>query len=128
MVDETTTAPVAPIRSEHVHAWAGVHRGGSAHATHVHPAVGLAGTFYASLPEGGDAQHQAGQLHFTDPRVGSHGVDVRFTPKQGDVVLFPPWLPHRVASTFGKVPRVAVSFNVDGAWEHTSETNLVFVF
>ena len=69
----------------------------------------------------------AGRLIFKDPRGFLPPFDqssIRHTPVEGEVVLFPPWLPHAVAPARGdcrspqhgrpREPRVSLSFNYHG--------------
>ena len=82
--------------------WASVHEHDSHHQSHVHNDGLLSGVFYANVPA------DAGHLVFSDPRGVSpyHPQESplspfdehRIAPKVGDIVLFPPWLPHRVES------------------------------
>lgn len=130
--------------------WASVHRGDSSHPLHVHEDALVSGVFYASVPSG------AAELIFSDPRGvspyavagGGEGVSApavspppfdqehRVQPTQGDLLLFPPWLPHRVedgghgaaqappevAAFDPSSCRVSVSFNVLGGWQATAST------
>ena len=55
-------------------------------------------------------------LTLQDPRgvrPPFHRNRLRYQPRAGELVLFPPWLAHNVGATCGaKKPRVALSFNV----------------
>lgn len=47
------------------------------------------------------------------------GTEFGFTPTDGTMVLFPSWMPHRVAPSelsTGAGPRVSLSFNLEGDW------------
>jgi len=47
-------------------------------------------------------------------------------PKEGELVLFPPWLTHGVTPTSSLDPRVSISFNLMGDWTKTGDTNFQF--
>ena len=98
-------------------AWGNVHDAGGFNMSHIHQGALLSGVFYASAPPG------SGAIVFRDPRAGPfHGlrawrgqnayVESRFTPRDGTMLLFPPWLEHWVEPHAGPSPRYAVAFNV----------------
>jgi uncharacterized protein (TIGR02466 family) len=98
------------------HVWASVHHACSLHPVHVHPGATLSGVLYvATEPDGG-------QLVFTDPRGALPPFDdhrLGFRPAPGDMLIFPPWLPHEVTSSArcgltasDAPPRVSISFNL----------------
>ena len=111
-----------PVSAEHMDVWASVHDGcNSMHPTHVHPGATLSGVLHVRVPRA------AGRLIFKDPRGFLPPFDlssIRHTPVEGEVVLFPPWLPHAVAPARGdcrspqhgrpREPRVSLSFNYNG--------------
>lgn len=111
-----------PVSAEHMEVWASVHDGcNSVHPTHVHPGATLSGVLHVRVPRA------AGRLIFKDPRGFLPPFDlssIRHTPVEGEVVLFPPWLPHAVAPARGdcrspqhgrpREPRVSLSFNYHG--------------
>ncbi len=90
--------------------WASCHGDVSGHPQHVHEDALMSGVFYANLPSTGG---RVGDIVFADPRgaspfAGAERDDAaetapppfdaghRVKPTLGDVLVFPPWLPHRV--------------------------------
>lgn len=103
--------------------WASVHINGSSHPAHHHLKSAVSGVLYVQIPP------LSGAIVFEDPRgsLPPFGKTFRFSPTVGDLVLFPGWLVHRVeASRTFTLPRISVSFNVDGNWETSSDVNLGF--
>lgn len=102
-----------------LHAWASISNTESAfHAIHTHPDSLISGVYYVSVPSG------AGKIIFHDPRGPFVPFENTFelTPAEGDLVLFPAWLPHTVApSQLSNVrPRISIAFNLPGAWVTTA--------
>mmetsp|Transcript_15358 Transcript_15358/g.21385 ORF Transcript_15358/g.21385 Transcript_15358/m.21385 type:complete len:162 (-) Transcript_15358:65-550(-) len=95
--------------------WASIHYGGSYHEPHNHlsSTADVSGVYYSQVPD------DAGQLVFfnSDACTGQI-LEPRemcaVAPKEGDVILFPPWLTHSVRTTKGLEdnPRVSYAFNV----------------
>ncbi len=99
--------------------WFNVSRPGYSHRNHVHPNNVLSGVYYLKTsPDCGD-------IVFDDPRpqanvllpdahevtpFNNHSYAV--TPEQGQMILFPSWLAHRVAVNRSKSERISLSFNV----------------
>lgn len=107
--------------------WAVINRVGDTNAPHTHPSNLLSGAYYLQIPTG----MVGGEIVFMDPRgaVNSYGSErkdraglkapwdspnVGHTPKQGDLIIFPSWLPHYVKAFGSEDPtaeRVVISFN-----------------
>ena len=83
------------IDPDDLHAWASVHQGGSNHGRHIHYGAAVSAVFYVRAPPG------AGRICFFDPRgeVPPFERSICYAPQPGDLLLFPPWLSHAVAST-----------------------------
>jgi uncharacterized protein (TIGR02466 family) len=99
--------------------WAVVNGKGAANALHIHQRSQLSGVYYVAAPRG------SGDLIFEAPRpphVAGEPVLLHQTmtnarrmaaiPRDGLLVLFPSWLPHRVAANHTDEERIAVSFNL----------------
>lgn len=107
--------------------WAVINRAGDTNAPHTHPGNLVSGAYYLRIPEG----MTGGEIVFMDPRgnvnaYGSHAktqaglqapwdhATVAHAPKQGDLLLFPSWLPHYVNAFRAPAPeaeRIVISFN-----------------
>ena len=93
---ENWTASAPRADPSRLRVWASVHTCHSSHQTHVHPHGALSGVYYVHVPP------SAGLLTLFDPR-GVHAAPpfgittVEHAPSAGDVVAFPPWLPHAVS-------------------------------
>ena len=109
---------VPALRAGDFHVWASVHPSCSIHPTHVHPGATLSGVLYVAT------EPDDGQIVFTDPRGTLPPFDdhrLGFRPAPGDILIFPPWLPHEVTSS-GRCgsatasadsrPRTSISFNL----------------
>lgn len=120
---------------DELQAWANVHRRSGTHPRHTHPGAVASCVFYTATPPG------AASISFFDPRgdlpplLGNAGMrferELRHSPRAGDLLIFPPWLPHSVGSGDGPRgdgqshaeggdgtktrddgPRVSISFNL----------------
>ena len=111
--------------SQDFHIWASIHTQCSTHPRHVHPGATLSGVMYVAVPSCG------GQLAFADPRgaLPPFEPSIVHGPESGELILFPPWLPHEVtpscdaSSSEHDTPRISISFNYlssrsmeEGAW------------
>jgi uncharacterized protein (TIGR02466 family) len=97
-------------------AWVNLHDPGGFNTLHVHPHVLLAGSYYLRTPEG------AGPVVFRDPRpgvvltslpgTGVHCVSSgSLRPREGQLVIFPHWLDHRVEPNEGNEARIVIAMN-----------------
>jgi uncharacterized protein (TIGR02466 family) len=112
-----------------IYSWFSVHTQNSSHDFHVHDDSMLSAAYYVSVPDG------SGNIVFLDPR-GHHPIHElqdslpqppfisfhRHEPRNGDIVIFPSWLPHGVMPTQGSEARVSLAFNLVGAWFGEKET------
>jgi len=85
----------------------------------------LSGVYYVDVPPG------SGELVFRDPRGPLPPFEHSYAhvPKQGAMAVFPSWLVHEVlptSSAVGTQHRVAISFNLLGQWESTSDVSVAF--
>tara|TARA_R100000963_G_C4595475_1_gene71088 strand:+ start:54 stop:677 length:624 start_codon:yes stop_codon:yes gene_type:complete len=100
-------------------AWANVNPPGASNNTHVHCNSVIAAIYYVEThgPE-------QGSLFFEDPRSSAlqnlpairevnylNTRSIERAPQDHDLLLFPPWLPHRVALNKSKKKRISVSVN-----------------
>ena len=102
-------------------AWANVNPPGGSNTTHVHGNSVLSAVYYVEThgPE-------QGPLIFCDPRPGAmqytplikeindiNTQNIERVPQDHDLLLFPPWLPHRVDLNKSKKRRISVAVNLD---------------
>lgn len=99
--------------------WAVINSKGATNALHIHQRAHLSGVYYVSTPKG------CGDLIFEAPRPpqAERGPSLArqtlknverlaAVPREGMLVLFPSWLPHRVGASQSDAERIAVSFNI----------------
>lgn len=99
--------------------WAAIQRGkGAHHAFHVHEGAVISGVYYSACPLGcaplvlrrpTDCTHASDSLEIRED-------DQILQPKEGDLVLFPPWLEHGVPHAAGEdhdKTRVSWPFNLN---------------
>jgi len=106
-------------------AWAMLYRDGGYATVHTHPNCHFSGVYYIDNA-GEDARTMVtgarscpGDIEFVDTRAtGGYqfpGVNFipafRFTPKAGDLIVFPSWLPHFVHPVVGNEDRMCISCN-----------------
>lgn len=93
-------------------AWANVHEHGGFNTQHLHPHNTFSGAYYLSVPEG------AGPIVFRDPRYAAcmnpigPADESGITPQEGQLLIFPSWLEHRVEVNQANSQRVSIAFNV----------------
>lgn len=98
-------------------AWANMHDAGGYNTLHMHPGHLLSGVYYLKVPP------QAGAIVFRDPKYAAimTGIsgDQPFSrnfesvvPVEGQMLLFPSWLEHRVEENLSDQERVSIAFNV----------------
>ncbi len=99
--------------------WANINATGAGHKIHSHPNNFLSGVYYVETHEGGDT------INFHDPRAQASIIRPPVTDltaentdqvvvkvKNGDLLVFPSWLPHSVDPNGSGKPRISISFNV----------------
>lgn len=103
--------------------WATMHFSGISHLTHTHPNSLVSGVYYVEIPK-----DNYGMLLLEDPRGPLPPFDnrIKIQPKEGDIVLFPSWLPHQVTPTSIEQPRISIAFNIPGKWEDTTNLSVEY--
>jgi uncharacterized protein (TIGR02466 family) len=116
---QSIISDISPNRPEFVirAMWGNVNPRGGYNLTHVHPTGWMSGVYYVELPQG------CSGITFEDPRPASLMdfqqsclVDKQYhnhQPKNGELVLFPSWLPHFVNPNLTNENRISISFNVE---------------
>lgn len=107
------------VNMDSIFIWASIQGNGTSHQSHHHLGSSVSGVLYLKVPLG------SGSIVFEDPRgtLPPFGRTLRVQPEEGDLIIFPSWLSHRVSPSVTPAPRISLSFNVDGSWELTSDVN-----
>jgi len=106
--------------------WINVNRAGNTNVLHCHPGCFLSAVYYVHVPP----DMKGGEIAFRDPRgpavamyetpgidlpwVGS-GMGIPFSPRTGELLMFPAWLEHRVEPFEGNGERISIAFNVSNS-------------
>ena len=103
-----------------IESWINVSERGGFNLPHSHPQALLSAVYYLKVPSG------SGDIVFRDPRQGAnlspfHGAkqicppnnsaDIRITPKEGLLLIFPNWLEHWVDQHKGEGERISIALN-----------------
>lgn len=134
------------VSSKHLNAycWISIHSNDSYHPSHTHADSIISGVYYIRVPS-----NNSHKILFQDPK----GIDLynpestfdiipppfdnefEFKPCDGDLILFPSWLSHRVcpssSSSTDKIDtdienesRLSLAFNVLGSWKRNVNKHL----
>jgi hypothetical protein len=107
---------------ENVFSWGSLHHGHSQHMTHTHHGSSVSVVYYLSIPQ------ESGVIGFMDPRGPRwpFGGILEHKPSDGDVVVFPGWIPHYVQSSGANEsnPRISIAFNLGESWKEISQWTL----
>lgn len=111
-----------------VECWANVNRHGHANKRHTHPGCFWSGTYYVASGGPAAGANHGGEFEFQDPRGASAAFaedmtyappgapaaecDAVIRPRDGVMVMFPSWMPHRVRPYFGSDVRISIAFNL----------------
>lgn len=98
--------------------WFNVTDPGGYNIRHAHPRVLMSGCYYLKVPE------KSGNIVFSDPRPGAvHAPmvmskppmmhEVTIAPKEGQMLVFPAWLDHRVEENEASESRVSIAMNAN---------------
>lgn len=98
--------------------WAAIQQGkGAYHKEHVHEDALVSGVYYVNIPNGSAPlvfRNQDDKVNATEDNI--HLLE----PSEGQIVIFPPWLPHSVPEREYKEegsckdPRISFAFNLRG--------------
>ncbi len=93
--------------------WTNINEPGSRNILHSHQAIQYAAVFYLQAENTGSlACYNPANLtencHATSPWVSV----INFDPKDGDLVIFPGWLPHDVEPNNSDKQRINIAFNI----------------
>lgn len=110
--DETYAAKTINTKPPKINYWINVNQPGSRNVLHNHPGSHLSGVFYLQAD-------QTGGLRFPNPSLlaGNHSAtgpftrDFIFTPNDGDLIIFPGWMPHEVEPNLSNKQRINIAFD-----------------
>lgn len=93
--------------------WANINLPGSRNSFHNHKTASFAAVYYLQSTN-------TGSLRFTNPAnvMGDCNPsspmtrDFIYEPKDGDLVLWPAWVPHEVETNFSNIERINLAFNI----------------
>ena len=93
--------------------WTNINEPGSRNVMHSHQAVQYASVFYLQAEGTGDVSfynpaNLTENCHATAPWVSV----MSYTPKNGDLVVFPGWVPHDIETNKSNKSRISVAFNI----------------
>jgi uncharacterized protein (TIGR02466 family) len=93
--------------------WANINAVGSRNTLHTHRDDEFSGVYYVQSNDTGD-------LRFTNPanvlgdcsRTSPFTRDFSFIPQDGDLILWPSWVPHEVEPNLSQQSRINLAFNI----------------
>jgi uncharacterized protein (TIGR02466 family) len=102
-----------------IESWVNLHEYGGYNTSHIHPGYLISGVYYVQ------ADSKSGSLVLEDPRPQSRYAanhvflkdidgqpEIKISPTEGKLILFPSWLAHHVTENQSPEKRVAISINV----------------
>jgi uncharacterized protein (TIGR02466 family) len=107
---------------ERVHAltniWININQPGSINKEHIHPRSSLSGVFYLTKNNSSiifSRNHDIPWFHLrnlnSNNRTKHSFYEVSYTPQQGQFIIFPSWLTHRVQPNQSDCDRISIAFN-----------------
>ena len=101
----------------HLESWSTIlHRGGH-QQNHIHPTAWMSGVYYVTVPESINAEDpdRQGWIEFGGSGYGlpQHDGPLRYVcPKEGELVLFPPYVFHRTIPFQSNSQRTSIAFDI----------------
>jgi len=97
----------------YIETWTNINEPGSVNLLHTHKSFNFSAIYYVQAQGTGD-------LVFLNPAnidlsasYSSPGTSrMHYTPKDGDVVMWPSWIPHEVERNESSIQRVCIAFNI----------------
>ena len=87
--------------------WAIINKKNNFNLEHTHPNNYLSAAYYVKAPE------NCGSFIVTNPNSVARENIVHIKPEEGDLLLFPAYLPHSVGMNLSDKDRIVISFNID---------------
>ena len=93
--------------------WTNINEPGSKNSLHSHGTYHFVGVFYIQSENTGDIvfHNPANLLEECNPN-GPFVSRMAFTPRDGDLLLWPAWVPHEVEMNLSKQQRINIAFNI----------------
>lgn len=95
-------------------AWINYNEPLSRNVLHSHNSAHLSGVYYISANDTGNLRflnpsNILGNCNFNAPYVR----DFEFTPSDGDLIIWPSWVPHEVEPNLSEKPRINIAFDIE---------------
>ena len=94
--------------------WAIINKNGDFNILHTHPNCYLSAAYYVKAPE------KCGRFQIENPNIAKRNFYPEIKRKnagieieEGDLLIFPGYLPHKVRANESNEDRIVISFNVD---------------
>lgn len=100
----------------HIHAWCNVNNPGSENFLHSHPGNFMSGVIWIQAKDTGLLEFVPHNYinKLSHPAWPYHGVS-RYSPEDGDIVVFPSYLLHRVTTNTSNKQRITLAFDIEFA-------------
>jgi len=110
--EDTVFNSIKKSKDAVIHYWANVNQPGSRNTLHTHKEDDFSCVYYLQGTDSGD-------LRFPNPanllgdcsKTSPFTRDFLFSPKDGDLILWPSWLPHEVEPNLSNRERINLAFN-----------------
>lgn len=105
-----------------IQAWININGQGAMNSPHTHSGCHWSGVYYVKVPDT-DPASRSGQIEFLDPRGGIAGANAlpgaecfsdrhSLIPREGMLLVFPPYLVHWVRPNESGEERMSIAFNI----------------
>jgi uncharacterized protein (TIGR02466 family) len=112
------TDPLFPQKSSfygkpEIDYWTNINQPGGKNSLHNHGTYHFVGVYYIQADDTGDIvfHNPANILEECNPN-GPFVSRIGFTPKSGDLLLWPAWVPHEVEMNLSNQQRINIAFNI----------------
>jgi uncharacterized protein (TIGR02466 family) len=110
---DKTFSRIPKSNEANIKIWANINSFGSRNTFHTHKDDEFSGVYYVQSNDTGD-------LRFTNPanvlgdcsRTSPFTRDFSFVPNDGDLILWPSWIPHEVEPNLSNQSRINLAFNI----------------
>jgi uncharacterized protein (TIGR02466 family) len=110
---DKTFSKIPKKNTANIKIWANINAVGSRNTFHTHKDDEFSGVYYVQ-------SNNTGDLRFTNPanvlgdcsRTSPFTRDFSFVPQDGDLILWPSWMPHEVEPNLSQQSRINLAFNI----------------